>query len=198
MQKNEKTKNILLVVLLVFLVALSIAYATLTQYLYINSQATIAGQSAGWNVQFTAATCHTTGSASITHDFTITSTNLSDLAYKLAAPGDSVVCNIKVTNSGVISAKLSAFIIQDGSLTYTGTGSNKTADENLVSGKVQHSIVYGAGDLKAGQAPSVDDPLPAGLTRDLVLTITYPSNAQLPDNDVVVTGLRTTFLYSQN
>ena len=31
-----------------------------------------------------------------------------------------------------------------------------------------------------------------------VLTISYPSNADLPENDVVVTGLKTTFLYVQD
>jgi hypothetical protein len=198
MQKKDRVKNILLIVLALSLIGLSVAYATLTQYLYINSQTIIGGQSAGWRVEFTAVTCHTTGNASITHDFTMTSTNLSGLISKFARPGDSVVCNIKVTNNGIINAKLSSFEIQDGSLTYAGSGANKTADEALVSGKVQHSIVYGAGDPQEGQTPQANDTLAAGVTRDLVLTVTYPSSATLPDNDVTVSGLQTTFLYYQN
>lgn len=198
MRKNEKTKNVLLLVLLVFLISLSIAYATLTQYLYINSGATVAGQSSGWRVEFTAVTCRATGRASITQDFSMSSTNLSGLATRFAAPGDSVICDIKVTNNGVINAKLTSFHIQDGVLTYTGSGSNKTNDEALVNGKIQHSIVYGTGDAREGLAPAVDDTLPAGTTRDLVLTVTYPISATLPDNDVVVSGLSTTFLYTQN
>ena len=198
MQKYERTKSGLVVILLIFLIALSIAYATLTQYLYINSQAIVAGQSTGWNVRFSSVTCQANGTAAITHDFTMNSTNLSGLVSRFTAPGDSIVCNIDVTNSGTINAKLSSFIIQDGSLTYTGSGTNKTADENLVTGKLQHSIVYATGDVKAGQVPSVDDTLPVGVTRSLVLTITYPSNADLPDSDVSVAGLKTTFLYSQN
>ena len=63
MQKRDKVKNVLLVVLVLSLVGLSIAYATLTQYLYINSQTVIGGLSSGWKVEFTAVTCHTTGSA---------------------------------------------------------------------------------------------------------------------------------------
>ena len=198
MQKNEKSKNIMLVILLVSVVSLTIAYATLTQYLYINSQAVVSGTSSSWDVRFTAATCHATGNASITHDFDMDATNLQGLISRFNAPGDSIICDIKVTNNSVVNAKLSTYIVQDGTLTYTGTGANKTADEALVTGKLQYSIVYGTGDAKAGQAPAVDDTLPSGVTRDLVLTITYPISETLPENDVTVAGLKTTFLYTQD
>ena len=199
MQKNEKSKNMLLIVLFISLITLSIAYATLTQYLYINSEATIAGQgSGGWDIRFTAVTCHATGHASITQDFSMSATNLSGLEYRLVAPGDSIICNISVANNGSIDAKLSSFAIQDGNLTYTGSGASRLSDELLVSGKVQHSIVYATGDSQEGLVPSINDYLPSGVTRNLVLTIQYPSNANLPENDVVVTGLKTTFLYVQD
>lgn len=198
MQKNEKSKNILLTILLLSLVTLSIAYATLTQYLYINSQATVAGATSSWDVKFTAASCHATGNAAIIHDFDMDATVLTGLISKFNAPGDSIVCNIKVTNNSVVNAKLATFTIQDGNLTYTGMGANKAADEALVTGKLQHHIVYGAGDAREGLVPTVDDTLPSGVTRDLVLTITYPSTATLPDNNVTVEGLKTTFLYVQN
>ena len=41
MEKNTRTKNILLIVLLVAVLTLSIAYAGLSQYLYINSQTVV-------------------------------------------------------------------------------------------------------------------------------------------------------------
>lgn len=198
MQKNEKSKNVMLIVLLVSVVSLTIAYATLTQYLFINSQAIISSQSSGWDVRFTAATCHATGSASITHDFNMDATNLDGLMGRFNAPGDSIVCDIRVTNNGVINAKLSTFTIQDGNLTYTGSGTNKTADETLVTNKLQYSIVYATGDVNQGLAPAIDDTLPSTVSRNLVLTITYPSNAGLPDNDVEITGFKTTFLYAQD
>lgn len=198
MQKNEKSRNIMLVVLLVSVVSLTIAYATLTQYLYINSEAVVSGTSSSWDVRFTAATCQATGNAAIIHDFNMDATNLDGLISKFNAPGDTIVCNIKVTNNSVVNAKLSTFTIQDGQLTYTGSGATKTADETLVNGKFQYSIVYGTGDVNEGQAPTVNDTLNSGVTRDLVLTITYPSNATLPENDVTVGGFKTTFLYVQD
>ncbi len=198
MQKNEKSRNIMLAVLLVSVVSLTIAYATLTQYLYINSETVVSGTSSSWDVRFTAATCQATGNAAIIHDFNMDATNLEGLISKFNAPGDTIVCNIKVTNNSVVNAKLSTFTIQDGQLTYTGSGATKTADETLVNGKFQYSIVYGTGDVNEGQAPTVNDTLNSGVTRDLVLTITYPSNATLPENDVTVGAFKTTFLYVQD
>lgn len=198
MEKNEKKKSALLVILMITLISLSIAYATLTQYLYINSQAVVTGTDAGWRVEFTAATCHATGNAFITHDFTIASTNLSGLAYTLNVPGDSIVCNITVANNGYIPAKLSSFLLQDGQLTYTGTGESKIADEATVNGKIEYNIVYATGDVQAGDPPATNDTLPVGVSRNLVLTATYPSNATLPERDVTVSGFKTTFLYIQD
>ena len=198
MQKNEKSRNIMLIVLFVSVISLTIAYATLTQYLYINSQAVVSGASSSWDVRFTQASCHTTGSAVITHDFDMDATNLAGLIARLNAPGDSVVCNIKVTNNSVVNAKLSTYTMQDGVLSYTGSGTNKTTDETLVSNNLQYSIVYGTGDAREGLAPATNDTLPSGVTRDLVLTIKYPSNATLPDLDVAVSGFSTTFLYVQD
>lgn len=198
MSKNEKIKNILLVILMTALITLSIAYATLTQYLYINSQVTVKGAEAGWKVEFTAATCHATGSAAITHDFDLNSTELSGLVYKITVPGDSIVCNITIANNGYIPAKLSSFTKQDGNLTYVGTGESKTADEAVVNGKIQYSIVYAEGDPRAGQVPTMNDALPVGGYRNLVLTATYPSSESLPERDVTISGFKSTFLYVQD
>lgn len=198
MLKNEKSKNIMLIILLVSVVSLTVAYATLSQYLYINSEAVISSTSSSWDVRFTAATCRATGNAAIAHDFDLDATNLQGLISKFNAPGDSVICDIKVKNNSVINAKLSTFTVQDGSLTYLGSGTNKAADETLVTNKLQYSIVYGTGDAKEGQAPATNDTLPSGVTRDLVLTITYPSDVSLPEKDVTISGLKTTFLYIQD
>jgi len=198
MRKNEKTKDVLLLILLLFLISLSIAYATLTQYLYINSGSTITGLSAGWSVEFTAVTCRATGRASITQDFTMTPTRLSGLKSKFIAAGDSIICDVRITNSGYVDAKLGTFTVQDGNLTYTGSGDTKTADEAIVNGRLQHSIVYATGDVREGLVPAMEDPLPAGTSRNLVLTIKYPEGSPLPENDVLVEGLTSTFIYVQS
>lgn len=205
MEKNTRTKNILLVVLLVAVLTLSISYATLSQYLYINSQATIAGRSTSWDVKFTAASCSGTGYATVTQQFTGTNTtSLSGMQATLRAPGDSIVCELTVTNAGAIDATLDTFTLQDGQLEYTDhDGNHSGADITAVSGQLVYSLKYATGDAEAGNQPdgsvtTVDDDLAHSQSRNLTLTITLPSSiTTLPENDVTISGFATTFLYVQ-
>lgn len=217
MEKNTRSKNILLAVLLIAILTLSTAYAALSQYLYINSQAVIGGSS-GWKVEFTYAHCvkatlaNGTNNAVVTHDFDSAVggvASLTGLNAKFQAPGDSITCDITISNNGTIPAKLSTFALQDGStsITYTPSASGQagTDDVTLVTGKLVYSIVYGtpaAGDPAtgtAGSAPAANDTLPVGANQPLVLTITYPSTeTSMPSDDVTIGNLKTTFLYVQN
>lgn len=210
-EKNTRTKNILLVVLLIAVLTLSISYAALSQYLYINSSAVIGSKSTNWNVAFTDVSCEAHGYAQITTPFNTPSkvaaaTTLSGLVATLKAPGDSVVCDITIENQGTIDATLSTFTLNAGSVSYTGSGTNKTADETLTRGKLIYNIVYATGDKSAGKEPGesgADDTLPrkgqTGSERHVKLTVGYPEGeTSLPDNDVTVSGLSTTFLYIQN
>ena len=123
------------------------------------------------------------------------------------APGDSINCDITVQNAGQIDATLSTFTLQDGTLTYTGSGESKTTDETLVNGKLNYTITYDSSDTMAPSgipdgtntgSATVNDDLPHGQSRNLKLTITYPlSETSMPTNDVAVTGFKTTFLYVQ-
>lgn len=205
MEKNTRTKNILLVVLLVAVLTLSISYATLSQYLYINSQATIAGSSTSWDVKFTAASCSGTGYAAVNQQFSGTNTtSLTGMQATLRAPGDSVVCELTVTNAGAIDATLDTFTLQDGTLTYTDHDGNHSGDDiTAVSGQLVYSLKYATGDAEAGKQPdgdatTVDDDLDSNESRNLTLTITLPSTiTTLPENDVTISGFATTFLYVQ-
>ena len=214
MEKNTRTKNILLVVLLVAVLTLSISYATLSQYLYINSQATVAGSSTSWDVKFTAASCQGTGYATVTQQFSGTNTtSLSGMQGTLRAPGDSIVCELTVSNAGAIDATLSTFTLQDGQLTYTdhdgGHDPAQSTDIAAVSGNLVYSLVYASDDAVtaarglapdgAGSGTTVDDDIEHGGNRKLTLTITFPSSVTtLPVNDVTVSGFATTFLYIQD
>ena len=50
---NSKTKNILIAVLLVGIISMTIAYASLSQVLNINGTAQLQNRSASWNIHFT-------------------------------------------------------------------------------------------------------------------------------------------------
>ena len=208
MEKNTRTKNILLIVLLVAVLTLSIAYAGLSQYLYINSTAVIGGSSTNWDIKFTAANCSGGGYATVTNQFSGTNTTvLQGMTGTVRAPGDSINCDITVTNAGQIDATLSTFTLNDGTLTYTGSGESKTSDETAVNGKLVYTLKYDEEDTLAsdvapdgtnGAGKTVNDDLPKQSSRNLKLTIEYPlSETALPVNDVTVSGFKTTFLYVQ-
>ena len=205
MEKNTRTKNILLIVLLVAVLTLSISYAALSQTLYINSTAVIGGSNTNWKILFTSANCSGTGYANVTQQFSGTnSTVLSGLIGTIRAPGDSIRCNLTVSNQGSIDATMSDFTLQDGSLTYQGTtGDTKTSDEQKVNGKLVYTLVYATGDTEATHTPdgstaTVNDDLAHGASRDMVLTITYPlTETELPVNDVTISGFKTTLVYTQ-
>ena len=197
--KNERTQTIALAVLFVAVVTLTIAYAAMSQQLNITASATVANKSAAWNVHFTTATCTPSGKAQVTTAPTTSATDISGLAVKLRAPGDSVTCTFNVQNEGTLNAKISSYTAP------TGTVGGSGADKTLVQNNIQYSLVYGTGDTKAGSAPAVNDTLngkvtatPSGQSRPLKLTIAYKSTAtDLPSTDVSITNIHANFTYAQ-
>jgi len=204
--KNERTKNILLAVLLVAVVTLTIAYAVLSATLTINTTAIVQGGSNNWKVEFVKTateadaahmTCVASGNAEVTTQPTINSTSFTGLVATFKAPGDSVVCKWNVENNGSIDAYLKTFTAP-GTLSYEGTGTSKTSDEAAVNGKIQYSLTYDPSGVITGETSSTGDALNHSQDRGLILTITYDANATtLPVNDVTVTGINYTFLYEQ-
>lgn len=199
MEKNGKTKNIVLAVLLVAVVTLSIAYAVLSATLTINAQATVKG--ANWDVKFqkkvaadpvcvaSSKSGAASTTASVQTDATVTATSMTGLQADLRLPGDKVVCTWQVTNDGSINAKLATYTAPV--LTLDGA----EGDVSKVTGHINTSLTV------AGATPVNGDKLPAttGNTKDVVLTIEFDPNAtQIPTNDVTATVASTTFVYEQD
>ena len=204
-EKNDKVKNILLVILAVAIVALSIAYALLSTTLIINSQTIVKGNQNNWKVEFVETaespnkTCVPTGNATVTAQPTINSTSFTGLAAEFKSPGDSVVCKWNVENNGEIDAFLKTFIKPtDNDLVCSGSGSSQSSDESIVCGNIHYTLTYDpSGAITPGDS-STGDALNSGQERGLILTIKYDDNAStLPENDVTVTGFDTTFIYEQ-
>ena len=108
---NERTKNILLGVLIVGIISMTVAYASLTQNLRINSSAKVQGKSTSWNIHFKHITntanevqpkeYATAASNSITLSETDTVATMPTVTLK--APGDSVEFYFNVINEGEIT-----------------------------------------------------------------------------------------------
>ena len=112
--KNEKSKNILLAVLLVAIVTLTIAYAALSATLTINATAVVKGNANNWKVEFVktpATTCVASNYASVETQPTISATAFTGLVAHFKAPGDKVTCTWNVENNGQIDAYLKTFTI---------------------------------------------------------------------------------------
>ena len=202
MEKNGKTKNIVLAVLLVAVVTLSIAYALLSATLTINAQATVTG--ATWDVEFqskegVSPICTPSSrngaastTASVTQQPTINATSFSGLEAQLKLPGDKVVCTWQVINKGTINAKLATY--NPLTLSYDGAA----ADVQKVTGHINTTLEVGGAAPVAGT-----DVLPAttGNVKDVVLTIEFDPNAtsdNLPAGNVTVAVGSETFIYQQN
>ena len=150
---SEKSKNILLGVLIVGLVSMTVAYAALSTSLQINGTANVAATT--WDIHFANVQVdknNTTGASEnsngvITTMGTLdnaidnsraTGTAFSGLLVELAKPGDKATITFDIVNAGTIDAKNTVFqkhIAKDG-------GTASASDTNDV---VTYTITCGTG-----------------------------------------------------
>ena len=106
---GEKTKNAIIALLIVGLVSMTVAYAALSQTIFINSSAKVLNKSALWNVHFDTPVAGTpVGYASVATGKGLVKANattLSGLEVTLRAPGDSMSYTFNVVNDGTINIK---------------------------------------------------------------------------------------------
>lgn len=199
---GEKTKNILMALLIVGIVAMTVAYAVLTQRLNINSNAKVLKRSSSWNVHFAnLSNPTTTGYARVNQGEELVldsnSTTLSGLTATLSAPGDSVSYTFDIVNSGTINAKINTdgvHLASVASATCTGNPAPTSADCTLVKNNLTYTLKYtDNSNITAG------DKLAAGASKNVTLTITYSASAtDVPSNDVTITGLDSYIDYIQD
>lgn len=137
---KKSKKNYAIIVLIVLLLALAIGYAAFSANLTINGTAEGTGN---WDVHFKSATFKDSeGNTDTKHGSTptittTTSTNDTITAtVELAYPGDGVILEAVVENSGNIPAKLTNFTVigADDDLEITQAISGPTANETLDAG----------------------------------------------------------------
>ena len=139
---SEKSKNILLGVLIVGLVAMTVAYAALSTNLAINGTATV--ENTKWDIRFenyavgtgnnvdapTVAAALSGADASVTQ--------LSNVDVTLSKPGDKLVYQFDIVNNGTIDARKASFEM---SITpQGGTAETATSYGTLTTGPVDYTI----------------------------------------------------------
>lgn len=194
---QEKTKNVLLVVLIVGLVSMTVAYAALSTTLTISSSAKVAASK--WDIEFanlqnvtvTTGTGGATNTAEIVTPATIdnaTKITISGLQVKFKQPGDTVRYTFDVVNKGDIDAKLTGFTLGAA----TTENSNITYSLTCNSISMTNPYTYNAAfDL----TKKVDD---TEQKYSCTWDITYNASVtQMPNSEQTITISDTTFNYGQ-
>ena len=192
---NNKTKYITLgIALVAFLLCGTIVFASFTQQLDIQGKATV--KKSSWSIKFAnLQPVVKTGTATEVTEPTINTndTKISEYDVTLTTPGDSVSYSFDVVNAGTFNAKISSITIPTPSC--EGNGTNAATDATNVCDNLTYTLTYAD-----GSPIRVDDTLDAGETKSLKLTLLYSSNVsaeQLPTDDVAVSNLAISIIYSQ-
>ncbi len=108
MEKERRTKALVIVVLLIVVAGLTVAFAALSTTLNINGTAYL--DAAKWGIRFENLSSPTKiGSANVTGTAKIEETKaaeITDMNVGLSIPGDKIVYTVDLVNKGTINAKI--------------------------------------------------------------------------------------------
>ena len=191
---NNKKFTVTIALVAIALVAVvGIGVAAFTTTITVNGTGNV--NSSSWEIKFQNLSAVTkTGTAKVITAPTLTSTHIGDYAVDFTTPGDSVSYTFEVINNGTFDAELSSISL--GSPKCTGTGTTANTDATNVCKYVTYTLTY-----SNGTALATGDKLAAGAKKTLKLTLTYKdftNAAHLPKNDVTISGLKSTLVFSQD
>ena len=156
MEKERRTKALVVVVLLIVVAGLTVAFAALSTTLNINGTAYL--DAAKWGIKFENLSSPTKiGSATTTGTAKIEETKAAEITgmnVSLSTPGDKVTYTVDLVNKGTINAKI-----------------DKIEKTELTS-EQQKYLTFKITD-KEGKEVSEGDILSAGETRNLIITIEF-------------------------
>lgn len=172
MRKERNIQSLAIIALAVALVVMSIGYATYTQNLKINGEATFTASK--WDVHFNTATFNDTAS-----NVTVTSKDVGNttITYEvnLKKPGDTYTFEVDAKNFGTIDAVMQK--VNMSGLT--------EAQKKYITYEVSYN-----GTKYTETTPGLSEALPAGESHKVLVTVKYelPANAsELPQTDTTVT-----------
>ena len=156
MEKERRTKALVVVVLLIVVAGLTVAFAALSTTLNINGTAYL--DAAKWGIKFKnlsepvkVGTATTTGTAKIEET---KSAEITGINVGLSTPGDKVTYTVDLVNEGTINAKID------------------NIEKTVLTSEQQKYLTFKVTD-KSGNEVSEGDILSAGETRNLTITIEF-------------------------
>ena len=190
MYRNERTRNIILIVLAVCLIGITVAYATLSQNLNISGVANV--NKTSWNIHFTNVLTpkvegQATGGKATLND---NSTILTISEGTLSAPGDKITYTFDVINEGDLPAEVETTLTQMESCT-----AEDGSDVSIFCNKIGLDLVYAETKEKVQKS----DRLLSGETKTLNLIITYDKDkllTSLPTSPITLSNITSTINYT--
>lgn len=184
-------KSLFFIVLLVSVFGLGIAYALLSTTLTISGTTSVSA--ATWDIHFSNLNASSTGDATYTLPQFTSTTALTDYEIVLTKPGDSVTFTFDIINAGTISSAISSLVKGTPSCSGIAGSSTGTTDGPIVCNNLSYTFTYSDNTVV-----NVGDTLNKGETKSVKLTLSYNSSAtQVPANDVAISNLDITMIYSQ-
>ena len=198
---NKKT---VIIILSVMILGLSIGYAALSSSLNITGSAKLGATADSWNIHFENAKCEKDGYGKAGNIEIKNKTSLEISGVEFNAPGDMVLCTFDIVNDGTIDAKVTSITHPDkNKFTYTGSGSNKTTDEEIVKNGISTTIdnlqglMYYDGKSEPTEI-KLGDELKSGETKGAVVFILLDeAMTKLPTNEVTVSNIFGQIIYGQ-
>ena len=190
MYRNERTRNIILIVLAVCLIGITVAYATLSQNLNISGVANV--DKTSWNIHFTNVLIpkvegQATGGKAVLNSG---STVITISEGTLSAPGDKIVYTFDVINEGDLPAEVETTLTQ-----MESCKAENGSDVSMFCNKIGLDLVYA--DTKEKVQKS--DRLLSGETKTLNLIITYDKDkllTTLPTYPITLSNITSTINYT--
>ena len=190
MYRNERTRNIILIVLAVCLIGITVAYATLSQNLNITGVANV--DKTSWDIHFTNVLTpkvegQATGGKAVLNSG---STVITISEGTLSAPGDKIIYTFDVINEGDLPAEVETTLTQ-----MESCKAENGSDVSMFCNKIGLDLVYA--DTKEKVQKS--DRLLSGETKTLNLIITYDKDkllTSLPTSPIVLSNITSTINYT--
>ena len=180
MEKERKIKIISLCALLVAVLGLTVAFASLSQTLTINGSATV--NTASWDVHFENLEKNTNGAGSFNGDPALSGTSITNINVVITKPEDQASFDVNMVNNGTINAKIESVEISKlctlqssvESCDWDNDGTVTQADIDKVNDNISFVMAYGQGNnVENGNLLKVGDTLNAGESKNITVVIAY-------------------------
>ena len=187
-------KKAIIILLIVLVFCLSIGYAALSSNLNITGSVRLGATATNWNINFKNAKCTAynyaeAGNIEIKNNTTLELSNI-----KLKLPNDYIICNFDIVNEGKIDAKITNVVYpKKDKFTYTGSGSTKTTDEELIENNLITEMKY-----QDNTSIKIGDELKVKETKKAYIKISLSENMDnVPTNNISISNIFGQIIYEQ-